>query len=48
VVALLVAVNSRSYVLESVEDRVARLTVYTDVDDGRAAAERPAEERTDG
>jgi hypothetical protein len=33
------------YVLEWVEDMMQRTTVYTDIDEGRAAAERLAEER---
>ena len=34
-----------AYVLEWVEDMIRRTTVYTDSDEGRAAAERFAEER---
>jgi ketosteroid isomerase-like protein len=34
-----------AYVLEWVEDMIRRTTVYADVDKGRAAAERLAEER---
>jgi hypothetical protein len=34
-----------AYVLEWVEDLIRRTTVYTDIDEGRAAAERLAEER---
>ena len=34
-----------AYVLEWVEDMIRRLTVYTDIDEARAAAERLAEER---
>jgi ketosteroid isomerase-like protein len=34
-----------AYVLEWVEGMVARLTVYTDIDEARAAAERLARER---
>jgi ketosteroid isomerase-like protein len=34
-----------AYVLEWVEDKIRRTTVYTDIDEGRAAAERRAEER---
>jgi ketosteroid isomerase-like protein len=34
-----------AYVLEWVEGMVARLTVYTDIDEARAAAERLAESR---
>ena len=33
-----------AYVLEWVEDMIRQVTVYTDIDDGRAAAERLAEE----
>jgi ketosteroid isomerase-like protein len=34
-----------AYVLEWVDDMIRRTTVYTDIDEGRAAAERLAEER---
>jgi hypothetical protein len=34
-----------AYVLEWVEDMIRRTTVYTDIDEGRAFAERLAEER---
>jgi ketosteroid isomerase-like protein len=34
-----------AYVLEWVEDMIRRVTVYTDIDEGRAAAERLAAER---
>jgi hypothetical protein len=34
-----------AYVLEWVEDMIRQVTVYTDIDEGRAAAERLAEER---
>jgi ketosteroid isomerase-like protein len=34
-----------AHVVESVEGMVVRLTVYNDIDEGRAAAERLAEER---
>jgi hypothetical protein len=34
-----------AYVLEWVEDMTRRVTVYTDIEEGRAAAERLAEER---
>jgi ketosteroid isomerase-like protein len=34
-----------AYVLEWVEDMIRRVTVYTDIDEGRAVAERLAESR---
>jgi hypothetical protein len=34
-----------AYVLEWVEDMTRRVTVYTDIEEGRAAAERLAAER---
>jgi hypothetical protein len=34
-----------AYVVEWVEDMIGQVTIYTDIDEGRAAAERVAEER---